>query len=194
MTAQRLLLLDNIDSFTFMLADNLRVAGAEVIVARHDSLTVEEALVVGVDGIVVSPGPGHPAAAGISVALAKACVERRHPMLGICLGHQALALACGGTIERAAPMHGKIAAVRHDASGLFAGLPSPIAATRYHSLAIGALPVALIAEAWSEDGVIMAMRHRSAPAHGLQFHPESIATPYGAALIDAFVGQCRQGA
>ena len=191
MTAPRLLLLDNIDSFTFMLVDFLRVAGAEVFVERRAALSVEQALVAGRDGIVISPGPGAPRDAGISVALAAACVARRHPLLGVCLGHQALALACSGSVTRTAPMHGKIAAVRHDASGLFAGLPSPFDATRYHSLAVGDLPEALIATAWSEDGTVMAMRHRSAPAHGHQFHPESVATPHGPALLAAFVDQCR---
>jgi len=193
MTAPRLLLLDNVDSFTFMLADYLRVAGAEVTVERHDAIEVEAAL-AGHDGIVISPGPGAPEDAGISVALAAACVEHRTPLLGVCLGHQALGLACGGTVMRTAPMHGKIASVRHDASGLFAALPSPLDATRYHSLAVVNLPDALIANAWSEDQTVMAMRHRDAPAHGLQFHPESIATTHGAALIAAFVALCHQGA
>jgi len=188
MTAPRLLLLDNIDSFTFMLADYLRVAGAEVIVERHDALDVAQALEAGRDGIVISPGPGAPEVGGISVALAAACIEQRRPLLGVCLGHQALGLACGARVDRVAPMHGKIAAVRHDSSALFAGLPSPLDATRYHSLAVVDLPVTLIANAWSEDGIVMAMRHRAAPAHGIQFHPESIATPHGAALLAAFVG------
>ena len=189
----RLLLLDNVDSFTFMLADYLRVAGAEVIVARHDALDVAKAIEAGRDGIVISPGPGAPHDAGISVALAAACVEARRPLLGVCLGHQALGLACGARIDRVAPLHGKIAAVRHDGSALFAGLPSPFDATLYHSLAVTDLPDALIASAWSGDGVVMAMRHRDAPAYGVQFHPESIATPHGAAIIAAFVGACGEG-
>lgn len=193
MRAPRLLLLDNVDSFTFMLADYLRVAGAEVVVVRHDALDVGEAL-DGQDGIVISPGPGAPEEAGISVALAAACVERRRPLLGVCLGHQALGLACGGRVTRVAPMHGKIASVRHDSSGLFAGLPSPFDATRYHSLAVTELPDTLIATAWSEDGAVMAMRHRDAPAHGVQFHPESIATAHGAALLAAFAVSCAQDA
>lgn len=194
MTAPRLLLLDNVDSFTFMLADTLRVAGADVIVERNDALDVAGALAAGRDGIVISPGPGEPSDAGISIALAAACVELRRPLLGVCLGHQALGRACGGAITRVAPMHGKIAAVRHDSSALFAGLPSPIEATRYHSLAVSEMPDALLAYAWSEDGTVMAMRHRNAPAHGLQFHPESVATATGAALIAAFVALCRQDA
>ena len=187
--APRLLLLDNFDSFSFMLADRLRVAGADVVVARNDAIGVDQAL-GGYDGIVISPGPGAPADAGISVELARACVARGRLLLGVCLGHQALALACGGVVARVAPMHGKVANVSHDGSGLFAGLPSPIAATRYHSLAVTALPDTLVANAWSEDGTVMAMRHASAPAHGIQFHPESIATAHGDALLAAFVADC----
>lgn len=191
--APRLLLLDNFDSFSFMLADRLRVAGADVEVARNDALGVDQAL-DGYDGIVISPGPGTPADAGISVDLAHACVARGRPLLGVCLGHQALALACGGTVARVAPMHGKVANVRHDGSGLFAGLPSPLAATRYHSLAVTALAGPLLANAWSEDGTVMAMRHATVPAHGIQFHPESIATAHGDALLAAFVTGCAREA
>lgn len=182
-------MLDNVDSFTFMLADTLRVAGAEVVVARNADIDVAAA-VADHDGIVISPGPGKPEDAGQSVALAAACIAARRPLLGVCLGHQAITLACGGTVGRVAPMHGKIAGVRHDGSGLFAGLPSPLDATRYHSLAVTSLPPALLANAWSDDGTVMAMRHASATAHGIQFHPESIATAYGAALLAAFVGRC----
>ncbi len=193
MTAPHLLLIDNVDSFSFMLADTLRVAGAAVTVERHDALDVAAALAIGRDGILISPGPGAPDDAGISVVLAAACIDQRKPLLGVCLGHQAIALACGGRVERVAPMHGKIASVRHDASGLFARLPSPFAATRYHSLAVTDMPGALLANAWSDDGTIMAMRHATAPAHGIQFHPESVATAHGAALIAAFVDACREG-
>lgn len=194
MSAPRLLLLDNIDSFTFMLADALRVAGAEVTVERSEALDVARALEAGRDGIVISPGPGAPHEAGISVALAAACVDVRRPLLGVCLGHQALGLACGARVDRVAPMHGKIAAVRHGGSDLLARLPSPFEATLYHSLAVSELPEALIATAWSGDGVIMAMRHRDAPAFGVQFHPESVATPHGPRIIAAFVAACRPGA
>ena len=193
MSAPRLLLLDNVDSFTFMLADYLRSAGADVDVVRHDAIELAAAL-ADYDGIVISPGPGAPQDAGISVALAEACVAARKPLLGVCLGHQAIGLACGGTVTRTAPMHGKVAGVRHDGGGLFAGLPSPFEATRYHSLAVLDLPNALIANAWSEDGTVMALHHRDAPTFGIQFHPESIATPHGAALITAFVARVRKGA
>ena len=191
MAPPRLLLIDNIDSFTFMLADVLRQAGAEVDVARHDALSVAEALGAGHDAIVISPGPGRPEDAGISVALARACVTAGKPLLGVCLGHQALALACGSAVELTSPMHGKVASVRHDGSGLFAALPSPFAATRYHSLAVPEPLPPLIANAWSDDGTVMAMRHAAAPAHGVQFHPESIASEQGVALLSAFVALAR---
>ncbi|HXG99479.1 MAG TPA: aminodeoxychorismate/anthranilate synthase component II [Sphingomicrobium sp.] len=190
MSRPAILVIDNFDSFTFMLVDYLRSAGAEVRVARNDALNVGEALVAGPAGIVISPGPGAPLDAGISVDLTRACVAGRRPLLGVCLGHQALALACGGSVVRTHPVHGKIGAVCHDGSGLFAGVESPFAATRYHSLSVPKPTPPLIANAWSEDGTVMAMRHGDAPAHGVQFHPESIGTAMGAALIAAFVTLC----
>ena len=189
----RLLLVDNVDSFTFMLGDTLAQAGADVEVVRSDTLSVADAMKCEAGGIVVSPGPGAPEDAGISVELARACVEARRPFLGVCLGHQALALACGGTVARTYPVHGKAGPVRHDGSGLFAALPSPFQATRYHSLCVESLPLALVANAWSDDGTVMAMRHAEAPAHGVQFHPESIASEHGVALLAAFVARCRDG-
>lgn len=189
-TAPRILVIDNVDSFTFMLVDYLVAIGAEVAVKRNDALTVAEAIGSGSGGILISPGPGAPANAGISVPLAAACIEQRHPLLGVCLGHQAIALACGSSVERTFPVHGKIATVRHDFSGLFAELPSPFSATRYHSLAVPDPQPPLIANAWSEDGTVMAMRHASAPAHGVQFHPESIASEQGQALLAAFMEIC----
>ncbi|MEO5810293.1 MAG: aminodeoxychorismate/anthranilate synthase component II [Sphingomicrobium sp.] len=187
MAPPRLLLIDNIDSFTFMLADYLRQAGAEVAVLRNDALSVAEALDAPYGGIVISPGPGRPEEAGISIELAGACIAARRPMLGVCLGHQALALACGSLVERTPPMHGKVTSISHDGSGLFAGLPSPFAATRYHSLAVRQPLFPLIANAWSKDQTVMAMRHAEAPAHGVQFHPESVASEQGVALLRAFV-------
>lgn len=140
------------------------------------------------DAIMISPGPGTPSAAGISVALAGACITRRHPLLGVCLGHQAIAEACGHAVERVTPMHGKVDQVRHDSSGIFAGLPSPLAATRYHSLAVRTVGGDLIANGWSTaDGTIMGFRHAQAPVHGVQFHPESIGSEHGHALLRAFV-------
>ena len=191
MTTPRILVVDNVDSFTFMLVDYLVTLGAEVRVERHDAITVGQALAMGSDGILISPGPGAPEQAGISVALAKDCIERRHPLLGVCLGHQAIAIACGDHVERTLPVHGKVAQVRHDGSGLFANIPSPFAATRYHSLAVPDPHPPLIANAWSEDGTVMAMRHADAPAHGIQFHPESVASEQGRALLSAFLATCR---
>jgi anthranilate synthase component 2 len=188
--APRVLVVDNVDSFTFMLVDYLASLGAEPVVKRNDALSVDEAISCGADGILISPGPGTPEAAGISVKLAAACIERSHPLLGVCLGHQAIALACGSTVDRTFPVHGKVASVRHDGSGLFAGLPSPFAATRYHSLAVPDPKPPLIANAWSEDGTIMAMRHAHAPVHGVQFHPESVASEHGKAMLAAFLQIC----
>ncbi len=170
MSVPSILVIDNVDSFTFMLVDYLKALGAE-----------------GQDGILISPGPGRPEDAGISVELAGVCIERRHPLLGVCLGHQAIALACGSRVERTPPIHGKVGAVRHDGTGLFANLPTPLAATRYHSLAVSAVEPPLIANAWSADGTIMAMRHEGAPVYGVQFHPESVASEYGRELLGAFL-------
>lgn len=189
-----ILAIDNYDSFTFTLVDYLLSLGAEVRVERNDAITVDQAMASGAQGILISPGPGEPENAGISVDLSRACVERKKPLLGVCLGHQAIGLACGARVERVAPMHGKIAQVRHDGSGLFADLPSPLAATRYHSLAVIDLQPPLLANAWSEDSLVMGMRHESAPAHGVQFHPESIASEHGHALLGAFLRLCSEAA
>jgi anthranilate synthase component 2 len=194
MTAPRILVIDNVDSFTFMLVDYLAALGAEVAVKRNDALTVAEAISSNADGILISPGPGTPQDAGISVALARACINRGQPLLGVCLGHQAIAMACGSAVERTWPVHGKVATVRHDGSGLFAGLPSPFAATRYHSLAVVEPRPPLIANAWSDDGTVMAMRHSEAPVHGIQFHPESVASEQGRPLLKAFLETCRVAA
>jgi anthranilate synthase component 2 len=172
----------------------LRVAGAAVDVVRADAATVALALGEAYDGVVISPGPGRPEDAGESIAIAASCIAARRPLLGVCLGHQAIALACGGTVDRVAPVHGKVAAVRHDGSGLFATLPSPFAATRYHSLAVAQFATPLIANAWSEDRTVMALRHAHAPAHGVQFHPESVASDAGPAILAAFVEVVRVGA
>lgn len=190
MAAPSVLVLDNLDSFTFTLVDYLKSAGASVEVVRSRNITLDDALAHPAEGWLVSPGPGAPADAGISVALAAAAIDFRKPFLGVCLGHQALALACGSAVERVAPVHGKVGVVRHDASGLFAGLPSPFAATRYHSLAVIEPRPPLLANAWSDDGVVMGLRHAEAPAHGVQFHPESVASEHGHALIAAFLALC----
>ena len=191
MTKPRILVVDNVDSFTFMLVDYLRSLGAEAAVERNDGIDPDRALEIGRDGILISPGPGTPQDAGISVELASCCIARRRPLLGVCLGHQAIAVACGQTVERTHPVHGKIAAVRHDGSGLFAGLPSPFHATRYHSLAVPEPRSPLLANAWSDDGTVMGMRHADAPVHGVQFHPESVASEQGKPLLAAFLGICR---
>ena len=186
MAKPRVLVVDNFDSFTFTLVDYLRAIGAAVAVQRNDSVTVGEAL-EGTEALLISPGPGTPEAAGISVELARACIERQKPLLGVCLGHQAIAVACGSPVERVPPVHGKIMTVTHDCTGLFDGLPSPFKATRYHSLAAGPVGPPLVANAWSDDGVIMGLRHESAPVHGVQFHPESIGSEHGHRLLGQFL-------
>jgi len=190
MRSPAILAIDNYDSFTFTLVDYLLSLGADVTVEKNDTISVEDALHGAFDGYLISPGPGAPDDAGISVALAGALIAAGRPLLGICLGHQAMALACGSTVERVTPIHGKIDAVRHDGSGLFADLPSPLAATRYHSLAVPDPRSPLAANAWSRDGLVMAMRHETAPAHGIQFHPESIGSEHGHAMLNAFLKLC----
>ena len=173
-----------------MLVDYLIALGAEVAVKRNDALTAGEAVESGADGLLISPGPGTPEQAGISVDLARTCIAKKHPLLGVCLGHQAIALACGSTVERTWPVHGKVASIRHDGSGLFEGLPSPFAAIGYHSLAVPDPQPPLIANAWSDDGTVMAMRHAAAPVHGIQFHPESVASEQGKAILSKFLETC----
>lgn len=190
MAGPAILAIDNYDSFTFILVDYLLSLGAAVTVEKNDTITIEAALSQRYDGFLISPGPGTPRQAGISVALAAGCIRAKRPVLGICLGHQAIAVACGSEVGRVAPVHGKVEKVRHDGTGLFAGLPSPLAATRYHSLAVPDPQPPLIANAWSADGLVMAMRHETAPAHGIQFHPESIGTEHGHKMIQTFLTLC----
>jgi anthranilate synthase component II len=185
-----ILVLDNYDSFTWNLVHYLREAGAEVRVARNDALTAAEAIASGAAAILISPGPGTPDEAGISLALVAACTGARLPLFGVCLGHQAIGQHFGGTVARAARvMHGKTSAIAHDGSGVFAGLPSPFAATRYHSLVVAAecIPDCLIVNATAEDGTVQGVRHRELPIHGVQFHPESIASEHGHALLGNFL-------
>lgn len=182
----RLLVVDNHDSFTFTLVDYLLTLGAEVEVVDSDALSLNEAMSRPVDGYVLSPGPGRPENAGVSVPLAKACIADRRPLLGVCLGHQAIALACGASVVRTAPVHGKSVALRHDGTGLFNGLPSPFNVTRYNSLTVADLPPTLLANGWDEAGV-QAVHHKDAPVHGVQFHPESVTSEHGHALLEAFV-------
>jgi anthranilate synthase component 2 len=189
-----ILVLDNYDSFTWNLVHYLREIGAEVRVARNDALTAAEALASGAEAVLISPGPGSPDEAGISLALVAACAEARRPLLGVCLGHQAIGRHFGGAVVRAPrPMHGKVSAIAHDGSGVFAGLPSPFGATRYHSLCVApaGTPACLIVNARAEDGTIQGFRHESLPIHGVQFHPESIASAHGHVLLANFLEQAR---
>ena len=190
---RRLLMLDNYDSFTFNLVQYLGELGADVEVIRNDVETVDELLGREPAGVVISPGPGEPRAAGVSVALVAACARRGVPLLGVCLGHQAIGVAFGGQIVRARSiMHGKVSKIEHDGRGLFRGVASPFEATRYHSLVIEreSCPAQLEISARSEDGEIMAVRHREHPIDGVQFHPESILTRVGKALLANFLERC----
>jgi len=183
------LLIDNYDSFTYNLYHFLGELGARVEVRRNDAINVDAALTMAPRGIILSPGPCDPDRAGICLDLVRAAAGRV-PLLGVCLGHQAIGQAFGGRIVRApVPMHGKLSAVRHGGTGVFAGLPSPFSATRYHSLTIAreSLPEAIEVTAETEDGVIMGIRHRKLPLHGVQFHPESIASEHGHALLRNFL-------
>jgi anthranilate synthase component 2 len=188
-----ILLIDNYDSFTFNLVHFLGDLGAACDVRRNDSLTPAEALALKPDAIVLSPGPCTPNEAGICLDLIRAAAGRV-PMLGVCLGHQAIGQVFGGDVVRApTPMHGKVSPVQHAGTDIFAGLPSPFGATRYHSLTIKpeTLPATLIATAHTEDGVIMGLRHRILPIFGVQFHPESIASEYGHELLANFLAIAR---
>jgi len=189
--------LDNYDSFTFNLVQYLGELGAEPSVRRNDALAADDVLALRPDGIVISPGPGVPERAGISVALVTAAAGARLPLLGVCLGHQAIAVAFGGKVGRARRlMHGKSSMVRHDGTGILAGIPSPFEAMRYHSLVVvpAGLPDVLAASAWSDDDggepELMAMAHRTLPIHGVQFHPESIGTEVGKVILANFLDLC----
>ena len=186
----RVLLIDNYDSFTYNLFQYLRELGATVEVRRNDALSVAEAAALRPDRIVVSPGPCTPAEAGISVELIRQ-LGPQVPTLGVCLGHQSLGAAFGGAVVRAPQvMHGKLSAIHHAGQGVFAGLPTPFTATRYHSLIVRRddLPAELEVTAWTDDGLIMGLRHRTHPIEGVQFHPESIMTESGKLLLRTFLG------
>ncbi|MBK5925822.1 anthranilate synthase component II [Rhodobaculum claviforme] len=188
------LLIDNYDSFTWNLVHYLGELGAEVTVRRNDALDVQTAMAMRPSGIVLSPGPCTPSEAGICLAMVAAAVETGTPLLGVCLGHQAIGQAMGGTVTRAAQIvHGKPGVIHHHGAGVFAGLPSPFSATRYHSLVVARddLPATLEVTAALEDGTIMGLRHRAAPVEGVQFHPESIASEHGHALLRNFVDRAR---
>lgn len=190
-----ILVIDNYDSFTYNLVHYLLELGSKVEVVRNDAVTVEEAVSSGASGILISPGPCTPDDAGISLSLVAACTEARLPLLGVCLGHQAIGQHFGARVVRGGLMHGKTSEVLHDGSGVFAGLPSPFTATRYHSLVVEQVPDSLIVNATSTtpgiDGTaIMGLRHQTLPIHGVQFHPESIATQHGHALLANFLSIC----
>ncbi|MBI1206665.1 MAG: aminodeoxychorismate/anthranilate synthase component II [Azospirillum sp.] len=185
-----LLLIDNYDSFTYNLVHYLGELGADVRVWRNDALSAAEAIALRPEGIVLSPGPCDPDRAGICLALIGLAAESAVPLLGVCLGHQAIGQAFGGKVVRApVPMHGKVSAIRHTGNGVVKGLPSPFRATRYHSLIVErrSLPDCLEVTAETDDGLIMALAHRSLPIHGVQFHPESIESEHGHDLLANFL-------
>jgi anthranilate synthase component II len=182
------LLIDNYDSFTYNLWHFLGELGAEVVVRRNDVLSVDDALAMKPQGIIISPGPSDPDHAGICLDLVRRAGNV--PVLGVCLGHQVIGQAMGGKIVRAPePMHGKLSAIHHDGRGVFTRLPNPLKATRYHSLIVerASLPESLQITAWTEDGLIMGVQHRGRPLHGVQFHPESIASVAGHSLLKNFL-------
>jgi anthranilate synthase/aminodeoxychorismate synthase-like glutamine amidotransferase len=188
----RVLIIDNYDSFTYNLVQYLGELGAELDVVRNDRATVEELLAREADRLVVSPGPCTPSDAGVSIEASRAFAEAGVPVLGVCLGHQSLVEAFGGRTVRGEPVHGKDAEVRHDGSGVFNGLPSPLVAGRYHSLVADPdLPGELERTATFDD-VVMGVRHRSLPAEGVQFHPESVLTPRGKDLLHNFLNGARE--
>jgi anthranilate synthase/aminodeoxychorismate synthase-like glutamine amidotransferase len=184
-----ILLLDNYDSFVYNLARYVRELGETPVVLRHDAVTVEEVAAMAPSHIIISPGPCSPTEAGVSTDVVRR-LGNAIPILGVCLGHQCIGAAYGGEIVRAGqPMHGKTSMIHHHGSGIFHGLPTPFRATRYHSLVISpaSVPAALEVLATSEDGEIMAVRHRRDPVYGLQFHPESVLTEHGYRLVDHFL-------
>jgi anthranilate synthase/aminodeoxychorismate synthase-like glutamine amidotransferase len=187
----RVLVIDNYDSFVYNLVQYLGELGADPVVHRNDAIDVEEAAALSPDGILISPGPGRPEDSGVSLALIEA-LGPTTPVLGVCLGHQCIGQLYGGRVVRNAVMHGKTSELSHDGRGVFAGLPDPLTATRYHSLVVEAasLPDALEATAWAEDGTIMGLRHRSHPVEGVQFHPESILTDSGHQLLANWLAAC----
>ncbi|GAA1881804.1 aminodeoxychorismate/anthranilate synthase component II [Lapillicoccus jejuensis] len=190
-TAPRILVVDNYDSFVFTIVGYLQQLGAECDVVRNDALSAADG--EGYDGVLVSPGPGTPEGAGVSMAMIEACAEREQPMLGVCLGHQALGVVMGATVGRAPELlHGKTSQVHHDGTGILAGLPTPFTATRYHSLTIDppTLPAELLATGRTDTGIVMAVRHASLPLHGVQFHPESVLTQGGHRLLANWLQVC----
>ena len=184
MPVSRILVVDNYDSFVFTIVGYLQQLGAETTVVRNDAVSPTDG--ADFDGVLISPGPGTPEEAGVSTAMIEACAERTQPMLGVCLGHQALGIVLGATVGRAPELlHGKTSRVLHDQTGVLAGLASPFTATRYHSLTIdpATVPDTLVPNGHTESGVIMAAHHRDLPLHGVQFHPESVLTEGGHRIL-----------
>ena len=191
-----LVLIDNYDSFTYNLLHFLGELGASCDVRRNDAITVDEIMAMRPRGIVISPGPCDPDRAGICLELVKRSARESLPLLGVCLGHQAIGQAFGGTIDRAPyPMHGKISVIEHDGNGVFDAIPSPLRATRYHSLTLSpeSVPGCLEVNSRTEDGIIMGVRHRELPIHGVQFHPESIESEHGHGILGNFLGMLETG-
>jgi len=183
-----ILVIDNYDSFTWNLVHYLQELGVEIEVARNDAIGVGQAMSSGAEAFLISPGPCTPNEAGISLDLVAACVAEKKPLFGVCLGHQAIGQYFGGRVTRAAElMHGKTSPILHDGGGVFAGLPSPFTATRYHSLVVDDIPSDLTVNARTAEGTVMGFRHRELPIHGVQFHPESIATEHGHDLLANFL-------
>jgi anthranilate synthase component 2 len=182
-----ILVIDNYDSFTWNLVHYLMELGAEVKVVRNDALTAQEAIASNAQAFLISPGPCTPNEAGISLDLVAACADLKKPLLGVCLGHQSIGQHFGGSVVRGGLMHGKTCPVEHDGTGLFTGLPSPFTATRYHSLIVTDIPEDLVVNATASDASVMGFRHRELPIHGVQFHPESIATEHGHAMLANFL-------
>jgi anthranilate synthase component 2 len=182
-----ILVIDNYDSFTWNLVHYLMELGAEVEVVRNDDMSAGQALSSGAEAFLISPGPKTPNEAGVSLELVAACAKAGKPLLGVCLGHQTIGQYFGGTVARGGLMHGKTSPVTHDGSGLFEGLPSPFQATRYHSLIVENVPSSLVINATSDDGHVMGFRHTTLPIHSVQFHPESIATEHGHAMLANFM-------
>ncbi len=189
--SSKILVIDNYDSFTWNLVHYLMELGADVEVVRNDAISAGQALSSGAEAFLISPGPKTPNDAGVSLDLVAACAAAKMPLLGVCLGHQTIGQHFGGKVVRGGLMHGKTSPVSHDGSGLFAGLPSPFTATRYHSLIVEDVPADLIVNATSDDGpkgkIVMAFRHKELPIHSVQFHPESIATEHGHAMLANFM-------
>lgn len=187
-----LLLIDNYDSFTYNLVHYLGTLGTEIEIRRNDAIDVQEAMAMKPAGILLSPGPCDPDQAGVCLALTKAAAETRTPLLGVCLGHQSIGQAFGGNVVRCHEIvHGKMGTMHHTGRGLFKDLPTPYEATRYHSLIVerDTLPAVLEVTAELEDGTIMGLQHRDLPIHGVQFHPESIRSEHGHALLQNFVNE-----